>query len=142
MRERPLEKTPRRLPTAPLPPSMPDDATMLLTKWTPAVGFDDGAEEVESWIPVRGFGAEAGAWTPPPVYPDPDAETSALRQIEDELYRLSGGNVIRFRPTGPVFGPPGYEISLLYIAALIALAVSTPSALSVDARFRIAPDPD
>lgn len=106
MKQRPVERTTRRLPTAPLPPSAPDDATMLLTKWTPAVGFDDGVEEVESWIPVRGFGAEAGAWTPPPVYQDPGAEADALRQIEDELYRLSGGNVIRFRPTGPVFGPP------------------------------------
>jgi hypothetical protein len=76
---------------------------MALTNETPPVGSGD---EVEVWIPVRGFGVEAGAWTPPPVYPDPTAETSALRQIEDQLYRLSGGNVVRARPTGPVFGPP------------------------------------
>lgn len=103
MRQRPLPTAPKRISTEVLRPSMPDDATMVLTKWTPATGFDD---EVESWIPIRGFGAEAGAWTPPPVYEDPAAEAKALRDIEDELYRLSGGNVLGFRPTGPVFGPP------------------------------------
>ncbi|MEP6835027.1 MAG: DoxX family protein [Gemmatimonas sp.] len=49
-------------------------------------------------------------------------------------YGFSAVNTIGLTPSGPVFGPPGYEISLLYVAALIALAVSAPSALSVDAR--------
>ena len=33
---------------------------------------------------------------------------------------------------GPIFGPPGYEINLLYIAALVALMCSGPGLLSVD----------
>jgi putative oxidoreductase len=34
--------------------------------------------------------------------------------------------------SGAEFGPPGYELNLLYIAALITLAFSRPSPLSVD----------
>ena len=38
--------------------------------------------------------------------------------------------------TGPVLGPPGYEINLLYIGALLALALTGPGALSVDGWLR------
>ena len=48
-------------------------------------------------------------------------------------YGFSSVNTIGLTPTGPVFGPPGYEINLLYIAALLALALSQPSLLSIDA---------
>ena len=34
---------------------------------------------------------------------------------------FSSVNTIGLRPAGPVFGPPGDEINLLYIAALVAL---------------------
>ena len=34
--------------------------------------------------------------------------------------------------TGPVFGMPGYEVSLLYLAGLLALFLRGPSHLSVD----------
>src|SRR5262245_31102456 len=45
-------------------------------------------------------------------------------------YGFSSVNTIGLTPAGPVFGPPGYEINLLYIAALIALALSSPTAIS------------
>jgi putative oxidoreductase len=48
-------------------------------------------------------------------------------------YGFSSVKTIGLTPTGPVFGPPGYEINLLYIAALLALALFGPSALSIDA---------
>lgn len=35
---------------------------------------------------------------------------------------------------GPVFGMPGYELNLLYIAGLLALLLGGPGPLSVDAR--------
>lgn len=38
-------------------------------------------------------------------------------------------------PSGPIFGPPGYEINLLYIASLIALALFGPGALSAGRWF-------
>jgi hypothetical protein len=36
-------------------------------------------------------------------------------------YGFSAVNTIGLTPEGPVFGPPGYEINLLYIAGLVAL---------------------
>ena len=48
-------------------------------------------------------------------------------------YGFSSVNTIGLTPAGPVFGPPGYEINVLYIAALLALALSEPTVASVDA---------
>jgi putative oxidoreductase len=47
-------------------------------------------------------------------------------------YGFSSVNTIDLTPAGPVFGPPGYEINLLYIAALIVLAVLGPGLWSID----------
>ena len=47
-------------------------------------------------------------------------------------YGFSAINTIGLTPSGPVFGPPGYEVNLLYIGGLLALCLSAPSALSVD----------
>jgi putative oxidoreductase len=47
-------------------------------------------------------------------------------------YGFSAAHTIGLDASGPILGPPGYELSLLYIAALLALALSRPSALSVD----------
>jgi len=47
-------------------------------------------------------------------------------------YGFSAVNTIGLTTRGPVFGPPGYEINLLYICALIALALAGPGGLSVD----------
>jgi putative oxidoreductase len=47
-------------------------------------------------------------------------------------FGFSSVNTIGLTPSGPLFGPPGYEINLLYIAGLVALAFSGPTVLSVD----------
>ncbi len=47
-------------------------------------------------------------------------------------YGFSSVNTIGLTPSGPIFGPPGYEINLLYIAGLLALMFAGPDALSVD----------
>jgi putative oxidoreductase len=52
-------------------------------------------------------------------------------------YGFSSVNTVGLTASGPQFGPPGYEINLLYIAALIALAVSGPTAYSVDQWLQI-----
>ena len=49
---------------------------------------------------------------------------------------FSSINTIGLGPDDPLFGPPGYEINLLYIGALVALAVAGPSAWSVDGWLR------
>ena len=46
---------------------------------------------------------------------------------------FSAVNTIGLTAAGPQFGPPGYEINLLYLAGLLALALAGPTALSVDA---------
>ena len=47
-------------------------------------------------------------------------------------YGFSSVNTIGLTPAGPIFGPPGYEINLLYIAALVAVVLAGPGRLSVD----------
>jgi putative oxidoreductase len=47
-------------------------------------------------------------------------------------YGFSAINTIGLTPAGPKFGPPGYEVNLLYIAGLIALALGGAGAFSVD----------
>lgn len=51
-------------------------------------------------------------------------------------YGFSAVNTIGLTATGPVLGPPGYEINLLYIGALLGLALTGPGALSVDGWLR------
>ena len=41
-------------------------------------------------------------------------------------YGFSSVNTVGLTATGPVFGPPGYEIDLLYIACLLVLAFLGP----------------
>jgi putative oxidoreductase len=48
-------------------------------------------------------------------------------------YGYSSIKTIGLTPQGPVFGPPGYEINLLYIAGLITLVISGAGMFSVDA---------
>jgi putative oxidoreductase len=48
-------------------------------------------------------------------------------------YGFSAVNTIGLTPDGPQFGPPGYEINLLYIAALVALILWGAGPLSLDA---------
>ena len=47
-------------------------------------------------------------------------------------YGFSSVRLQALTATGAVFGPVGYELNLLYIAALLALALSRSSPLSVD----------
>jgi putative oxidoreductase len=47
-------------------------------------------------------------------------------------FGFSAVNTVGLTPAGPIFGPPGYEINLLYIAALIGLALGGPGPWSVD----------
>ena len=47
-------------------------------------------------------------------------------------YGFSSINTIGLTQNGPQFGPPGYEINLLYIAALLALVLGGAGPLSID----------
>ncbi|HWD90676.1 MAG TPA: DoxX family protein [Mucilaginibacter sp.] len=47
-------------------------------------------------------------------------------------YGFSAIKTIGLSATGPLFGPPGYEVNLLYIAGLVSLIITGAGALSVD----------
>ena len=47
-------------------------------------------------------------------------------------YGFSAIKTIGLNESGPVFGPPGYEINLLYIAALLVLVLIGAGPLSID----------
>jgi len=47
-------------------------------------------------------------------------------------YGFSSINTIGLTPAGPVFGPPGYEVNLLYIVCLLVLCLCEPDPLSFD----------
>jgi putative oxidoreductase len=47
-------------------------------------------------------------------------------------YGFSSVNTIGLTEAGPVFGPPGYEVNLLYVAGLLVLVLGGPGPLSVD----------
>src|SRR6516165_2671744 len=47
-------------------------------------------------------------------------------------YGFSSINTIGLTQNGPQFGPPGYEVNLLYIAALLSLILGGAGALSID----------
>ncbi|MGF7037832.1 DoxX family protein [Mucilaginibacter lappiensis] len=48
-------------------------------------------------------------------------------------FGFSSVNTIGLTPQGPLFGPPGYEINVIYIAGLIALIISGAGVFSLDA---------
>jgi len=47
-------------------------------------------------------------------------------------YGFSSVNTIGLTPAGPLFGPPGYEINLLYIAGLLSLMFTGAGPFSID----------
>ncbi|HEX5555687.1 MAG TPA: DoxX family protein [Chitinophagaceae bacterium] len=47
-------------------------------------------------------------------------------------FGFSSVNTIGLTSKGPLFGPPGYEINLLYIAGLISLSLTGAGAFSID----------
>jgi putative oxidoreductase len=49
-------------------------------------------------------------------------------------YGFSAINTIGLTAAGPQFGPPGYEVNLLYIAGLLVLIIGGPGALSIGER--------
>ena len=59
--------------------------------------------------------------------------TMVVAMITVQLkFGYSSVNTIGLTPEGPKFGPPGYEINLLYIAGLISLMITGAGAFSVD----------
>ena len=45
---------------------------------------------------------------------------------------FSSINTVGLTPAGPLFGPPGYEVNLLYVSGLLTLIAAGPGPWSVD----------
>lgn len=54
-------------------------------------------------------------------------------------YGFSSVRLLSVSPSGAHFGPVGYELDLLYITALVTLALQGPSPLSIDSLRRQRP---
>ena len=50
-------------------------------------------------------------------------------------YGFSSIKLVSYTALGPVFGPPGYELDLFYLACLTALTVGGPGPLALDHLF-------
>jgi putative oxidoreductase len=57
-------------------------------------------------------------------------------------YGFSAINTIGLTADGPQFGPPGYEVNLLYIAGLLALILGGAGPFSIDRLFARTVDGD
>src|SRR6266404_4796256 len=51
-------------------------------------------------------------------------------------YGFSSIKLLAVTAAGPQFGPPGYEVNLLYLACLVALVIGGPGPLAIDGFIR------
>jgi putative oxidoreductase len=80
---------------------------------------------------VGGLAILAGAFVAVVSAPLVISQLVAMFKVQLQ-YGFSSVNTIGLTEAGPVFGPPGYEINLLYIAGLLAVVLGGPGPLSVD----------
>jgi putative oxidoreductase len=91
---------------------------------------------INSWVAplvelLGGFAIFVGAFTF--IVSMPLIITMLVAMFTIQLnFGFSSVKTIGLSPTGPLFGPPGYEINLLYIAGLISLMLTGSGKLSMD----------
>jgi putative oxidoreductase len=112
----------------------PDKFAVILS------GLHIPAPHIAAWmtIGVELFGGLAvllGAFVA--VFSVPMAAVLIVAMVTVHLpFGFSSVKLTGVGPSGPMFGPPGYETVLLYLACLVALVVSGSGPLSVDAYLR------
>jgi putative oxidoreductase len=84
---------------------------------------------------VGGFGLIIGAFVVVVSVPLMVSMFTAMITVHLR-YGFSATKTIGLTTTGPVFGPPGYEIYLLYIGGLFVLVLAGAGPLSVDQWLR------
>lgn len=95
------------------------------------------APHLTAWVSTMaellgGLAIFAGAFTSVSAVPLICTMLVAMFTIQIN-YGFSAVKTIGLTSTGPVFGPPGYEINLLYIAGLASLILTGAGRFSVDA---------
>lgn len=94
------------------------------------------APQLMAWLStlvelLAGFAVFAGAFISLAAIPLICTMLVAMFSIHIH-YGYSAVKTIGLTPQGPVFGPPGYEINLLYIAGLVSLMISGAGRFSID----------
>jgi len=95
---------------------------------------------INSWLAplvelLGGFAIMVGAFTF--IVSIPLIITMLVAMFTIQLnFGFSAVKTIGLSASGPLFGPPGYEINLLYIAGLISLMLSGAGKLSIDSALR------
>ncbi|HEY1263046.1 MAG TPA: DoxX family protein [Terriglobales bacterium] len=92
--------------------------------------------EVMAWVTALlefggGISLMAGAFVLPLTVPLAAVMLTAMFTVHFR-YGFSSVRLLAITPAGAQFGPIGYEMNLVYIAGLLALALGGPGALSVD----------
>jgi putative oxidoreductase len=83
---------------------------------------------------IGGLAILAGAWIPLVSLPLVAIMLVAIVTVHLP-YGFSSIKLRAVTAAGPQFGPPGYEVSLLYIAALVTLAIAGPGPFALDRLF-------
>ena len=85
---------------------------------------------------VGGLAVMAGVFVVPLTLPLAAIMLTALFSVHLQ-YGFSSIRLKAVTPSGAEFGPVGYEVNLLYIAGLLALAVGGPGRLSLTSAWRL-----
>lgn len=100
------------------------------------VPFPQVSAAITSYIElIGGIALILGLWTRFTVLPLAITMMVALFTINVH-YGFSSIKTIGLTAQGPIFGPPGYEINLLYMAGLFALLLLGPGKWSVEHYLR------
>jgi putative oxidoreductase len=93
------------------------------------------APHLLSWLTILtellgGLAVLVGAALPLVTVPMAAVLVAAIFTVH-RPYGFSSIKLLAVTPAGAIFGPPGYECDLLYLACLLVLALSGPGPLSV-----------
>jgi len=96
------------------------------------VPFPQASAAVTAYVElIGGIVLILGLWTRFTVIPLAITMIVAMLTI-NVRYGFSSIKTIGLTPEGPLFGPPGYEINLVYLAGLFALLLLGPGKWSVE----------
>ena len=99
-------------------------------------GMHVPAPALMGWLAIGtellgGFAVAIGAFIPVVWLPIAAVLVVAMVKVH-RPFGFSTIKLVAFTSSGPVFGPPGYELNLFYLACLTALVLGGPGPLALD----------
>ena len=100
------------------------------------VGMHVPVPNVMAWLIIAiellgGFAVAVGGFIPVVWLPTAAVLIVAMVKVHWP-FGFSSIKLVAFTSLGPVFGPPGYELNLFYLACLTALVLGGPGPLALD----------